>query len=184
MAASWLSGAFLATNRPFAVRRHSVPSAPCSSLSPYCYSVLSWLLGSLLFTGCSRLTSQRPSSHSAYSWLLGIRTIEPSCLLCACCACVYSLHSGRLHHGRIVNIGEKVRSTVGMRYCRKCYVKYWGENVYSLEALLAPRGKSVTTRQIPQVERAGQSHCCLTNTQHAICVWPNLRRYSCPIIVV
>ena len=95
------------------------------------YSVLSWLLGSLLFTGCSRLTSQRPTSHFAPSWPLGIRTSNRSVCL-APVEPVYILFiSGRTHQWVIVNIGEKVPSTGVIGYGRKCYVKYWGRNVYT-----------------------------------------------------
>ena len=150
LTAPLLFGAILAHRRPLLVCRLTVNRSPlgCSARS-YSLGAPDWL----------------PTS-SAFSVLLAARhpDIEPPCLLCACCACVYSFHSEHPYEWGIVNIGEKVRSTFGMRYCQKCYVKYRGENVCSLEALLTPRGKSVTTRQIPQVERARQSHCCLANT--------------------
>ena len=61
----------------------------------------------------SILTIQRPPGRSASG-----PSNRPVCF--APDAPVYiGFISGRPHHWGIVNFGEKVRSTVGMRYCRK-----------------------------------------------------------------
>ena len=89
---SWLRGTLLALWRfpshspfwPFGailVHRHSL--VVCESPYSPGYSILFSMLGSLLVTWCSRLISQHPTSHSAPSWQLGIRTTESSWLLCA-----------------------------------------------------------------------------------------------------
>ena len=81
LALFWLFDAIPAHQRPLVICRLA-----------FTYSILAWLLGSLVFTWCSRLTSQRPASHSSPPWPPGIRTIDPSRLLCVCCACAYSFH--------------------------------------------------------------------------------------------
>ena len=67
------------------VRRCSGSSTLSCSLSPYSpgCSILFSVLGSLLVTWCSRLTSQHHTIHSASSRPLGIRTTESSWLPCA-----------------------------------------------------------------------------------------------------
>ena len=145
-----LFGTILAHRRPLVFCRLTVTwSSLGCSVPP-----IHWVLQPDFSATCKPLSVLLAARHPVH------RTILSALRLLRLCIFVSFWTPTSLGIG---NIGEKVRSTVGMGHCRKCHIKYRGRNVYSLEALLAPRGKFVTTRQITQVERAGQLHCFLAN---------------------